>query len=165
MSYTEACLRCTTPKPSETKKSASCAYSLANASRSASSLEFSRPSKRTFSSSKTCPDSRAAACFLASSPTVSFARTTSCPSSSPSRLATGARENSGFTCPFGRPRCAITTTFALASTRALRVGNAARIRPSSVILPSCNGTLKSERTRTLRPVKSPKDSISLRAII
>ena len=48
----EACLRCTTPKPSETKASASAASWSANAPRSASSLLVSPALNRTFSSTR-----------------------------------------------------------------------------------------------------------------
>ena len=48
------------------------------------------------------------------------------------------------------------TTLAPASVRVLRVGSAARIRPSSVMMPSLSGTLKSERTRTRLPRRSPR---------
>ncbi len=60
--------------------------------------------------------------------------------------------------PFGRPRCAATTTRAPASASSRMVGTLARIRPSSVIawrVPS-SGTLRSERTRTRLPPTSPR---------
>ena len=50
-------------------------------------------SKRVFSSSRIWPGWRDAALARASGPTTSAAIRTSCPSSSPSRLATGARDS------------------------------------------------------------------------
>ena len=52
-SYTEACLRCTTPKPSETNASARLASCPANDARTSSSLLVSPALKRTFSSTAT----------------------------------------------------------------------------------------------------------------
>ena len=53
--------------------------------------------------------------------------------------------------PSGRPRWATTTTRAPASASFLIVGTLARMRPSSVIVPSSRGTFRSERTRTRLP--------------
>ena len=77
----------------------------------------------------------------------------SSPSSSPSRAATGARENCGSGAPLGRPRWAATITRAPASRSACSVGRLARIRPSSVISPVLlsSGTFRSARRSTRRP--------------
>ena len=154
-SYTLACLRCTTPKPSLTKASASAASWSAKAPRSASSLLVSPGLNRTFSSSATSPSPRAATVCCALSPTVSVANATGVPSSSPSRSATGFSEYLSSGAPFGRPRCAVTTTRAPASASSLIVGTLARIRPSSVIRAPSSGTLRSERTRTRLPRTLP----------
>src|SRR5699024_1933749 len=116
-------------------------------------------SKRMFSSSSTCPSARSAAAALAPAPMVSGARVTGAPSSSPRRSATGAREKAGSTVPFGRPRWAVTITFAPASVSRFSVGSAARMRPSSVMVVPSRGTLKSERTRTRLPRRSPRSSM------
>ena len=91
------------------------------------------------------------------SPTVSVAKATSWPSSSPSRAATGAQRvrrvrARPWAGPGGRPR----RPGRPASASSRIVGTLARIRPSSVIrsLPS-SGTLRSERTRTRLPWRSP----------
>lgn len=91
----------------------------------------------------------AAALAFASSPTTSLAIATGLPSSSLRRAATGARENSGFTSPFGRPRWEQRMTAALWSSRYLMVGRAATMRLSEVMTPSFSGTLKSQRTEYL----------------
>src|SRR6478609_6070312 len=159
MSTTEACTRCTTPKPSETNAPPAptrAASSSASAPRSVASLDISRGSKRTFSSNATAPSNRPATAARAESPTMSVAAATGVPSSSPSRAATGASEYSESGAPFGRPRWAVTTTRAPAPVNARRVGREARIRPSSVIRLSpedlaSSGTLRSVRTSTVRP--------------
>src|SRR5699024_10478875 len=92
------------------------------------------------------------------SPTVSAAKATSAPSSSPRRAATGAREYRGSGSPFGRPRGAHTTTRAPTSTSRVIVGSEARIRPSSVMVSPSRGTLRSERTRTRLPRRSPRSA-------
>src|SRR5665647_668560 len=155
-SYTLACLRCTTPNPSLTKTSAREASSSANAPRTASSLDVSPTLKRRFSNRATCPSASPATTDRADSPTVSVAKATGAPSSSWSRLATGAREYLASGAPLGRPRWAHTTTRAPASLRALMVGNEARTRPSSVMVVSAScGTFRSQRTRTRFPRRSP----------
>ena len=90
-SYTLACLRCTTPKPSETKTSASAASSSAKAPRTASSLLVSPGLKRRFSSSATSPSASAPTTSCAEAPTVSVAKRTSRPSSSPRRAGDGTQ--------------------------------------------------------------------------
>src|ERR1700738_3996307 len=96
MSYTEACFRCTTPKPSETNapssptNSASCR---ARANLSASSLLVSRGSNLTFSRSRTSPSVRPSALASASGPTTSPANCTCLPSSSPSAAAEMGDDN------------------------------------------------------------------------
>ena len=58
-------------------------------------------------------------------------------------------------CPsVGRPRCDISMTAAPASSAALIVGNAARMRASLVTLPSATGTFRSSRMRTRLPARS-----------
>ena len=150
-SYTLACLRWTTPKPSETKASARSASWRANAARSPSSLLVSPALKRTFSSRATWPSSRVATVSWADSPTVSRANATGVPSSSPRRAATGAREYRSSGAPFGRPRWAVTTTRAPASASRRMVGTLARMRPSSVMRDPSSGTLRSDRTSTRLP--------------
>ena len=111
-------------------------------------------SKRTFSSRSSSPGFSAAALAFASPPTTSLAIATGLPSSSLRRAATGARENSGFTSPFGRPRWEQRMTAALWSSRYLMVGRAATMRLSEVMTPSLSGTLKSQRTSTFLPFTS-----------
>ena len=79
---------------------------------------FSSPgSKRRFSKSMIWPGFRAAALALASSPTTSAAKITWRPSSSLSRLATGARVRAGLTSPLGLPRWEQAITAAPLSSR------------------------------------------------
>src|SRR4051794_23972896 len=158
-SYTLACLRCTTPNPSETKASASWASWSAKAPRWSSSLLVSPGLKRTFSRTATSPSSRASTVSWADGPTVSSANATSRPNSSPRRSATGRRVYRSSGSPFGRPRWATTTTRAPASASSLMVGTLARTRPSSVIRVPSSGTFRSERTRTRLPRTSPKESM------
>ena len=157
-SYTLACLRCTTPKPSETKTSASAAYLSASAPRSASSLDSSPGSYRTFSSMATRPSSSAPTTASADSPTTSAASVTGAPSSSDSLVATGLSEYFGLTWPFGRPRWAMTMILAPASRSWSRVGSEARIRPSSVIVSPSSGTFRSQRISTRLPRRSPRSA-------
>jgi len=56
--------------------------------------------------------------------------------------------------PLGRSKWLIRITLALPSRSALMVGKAARRRVSSLISPSCIGTLKSTRTRARLPLRS-----------
>src|SRR5690606_5096472 len=49
--------------------------------------------------------------------------------------------------------------------RALRVGNEARTRPSSVMTPSFRGTFRSQRTMTRLPSSEPSDSRVRRVMI
>ena len=88
-------------------------------------------------------------------PTMSVANSTGRSSTSASRSATGASENSSAGLPFGRPRCAHTTTRAPRSARSAIVGALARIRPSSVIRWPSSGTLRSDRTSTFFPGRDP----------
>ena len=74
----------------------------------------------------------------------------------PQRAASGARLCAGTTLPFGRPRWAMRMTLAPSSRRVLMVGRAALIRPSSVMVVPSSGTLKSARTRTRLPLRSPR---------
>ena len=112
--------------------------------------------KRTFSSSTTSPSFIAATLARHPRRRCPLASGTSTPSSSPRRLATGARDSSGTTLPFGRPRWAIRMTLAPSSRSAVIVGSAALIRPSSVIVVPSSGTLKSARIRTRLPLRSPR---------
>ena len=151
-------MRWTTPKPSETKASPRAASSLAKARRSASSFEVSPGWKRRFSRTATRPSSSPATTSWAEGPTVSVAKATSWPSSSPSRPTTGRREYFSSGAPLGRPRWEITATRAPASTSRVRVGSAARMRPSSVIVVPSSGTFRSARTSTRLPRSSPSES-------
>src|SRR3954452_16584958 len=159
-SYTLACLRCTTPNPSLTNPSPRAASSSAKAPRSASSLLVSPGLNRTFSSRATSPSPSEETVDCADSPTVSVAKCTSVPRSSPRRSATGRSEYLSSGAPLGRPRCAITTTRAPASERVRMVGTLARIRPSSVMVLPSRGTFRSERTRIRLPATSPSESNS-----
>src|SRR6476660_323310 len=161
-SKTDACLRCTTPKPSETKTSASEASAWANSARSSSVWAVSPGLNRRFSSRTTSPGPAAATVDWADSPTVSVAKATSRPSSSPSRFATGASEYLSSGAPLGRPRWAQTTTVAPASARASIAGTDALMRPSSVIVWPSSGTLRSARTSTRLPRRSPSARRSAR---
>ena len=73
--------------------------------------------------------------------------------------ATGLSEYLSSGAPFGRPRWAVTTTRAPAASSAWSVGRAARTRPSSVMVVPSSGTLKSERTSTRLPRRSPRSSM------
>ena len=116
---------------------------------SLSSLLVSADSYRIFSRSAISPDLRLVTCFREF--VISSKKLISRPKSSESRLATGDRESSGFRSPFGRPRCATMTNVQFFSNRYLMVGSEALILPSSVITPSFNGTLRSQRNKTRLP--------------
>ena len=122
------------------------ASSVASSTRSDSSLLVSEARKRIFSSIKIWPGLS----DLAFSPTpeISGENKTSCFSNSPNFLAMGARDNSGFTIPFGLPKCAITTIEQLAASNFFIVDNDAIMRPGSPITPSLMGTFKSQRKIT-----------------
>jgi hypothetical protein len=76
--------------------------------------------------------------------------------SSASLARTGSIEYFGSGAPLGRPRWLAVTTVAPRSVNHSIVGSAARIRKSSVIRPSSSsGTLKSVRTNTRLPLRSP----------
>ena len=96
------------------------------------------------------PSFIASTAALAFGPTTSLsaANFTSCPNNSESLTATGAKDNSGFGSPFGFPKWEQRITFPPSATNFLIVGSAATKRFSSVIFPSFNGTLKSQRQRT-----------------
>ena len=81
-----------------------------------------------------------AAFALAPTTSGSAANFTSCPRSSESRTATGARDNSGTGCPLGFPRCEQRMIFPPSAISFLIVGSAATRRFSSVIFPSMKGT-------------------------
>jgi len=123
---------------------------LANECRSASSLLVSPGLKRTFSSA--AADRRAARWpATGRSHRSCRARTRRAGPSAGQRSATGRSEYSGSGAPLGRPRCAATITRAPWSSSLVSTGSEARMRPSSVTLPSLIGTLRSERTRIRRP--------------
>ena len=117
-----------------------------------SSLFFFSPLlTRQFSSSTSWPG-------CTSTPSTQLATTgTSRPSSSPRRLATGARESSGLKSPsVGRPRWLVTMTAAPASSAIWMQGTLARMRVSSVMLPASScGTLRSARMKTRLPAAKP----------
>src|SRR4051794_19472542 len=94
------------------------------------------------------------------SPTVSSAKSTGRPSSWARRSATGRSEYCGSGAPLGRPRCAVTMTWAPWSSSRVSTGSVARMRPSSVTFPSLIGTLRSDRTRTRRPLTPVRSSSS-----
>src|SRR5437867_363301 len=82
-------------------------------------------------------------------------------SSWPSRWPTGRRRSPSWTFPSGRPRWLARTTRAPSFRRVTIVGSAARMRESSVTLPSASGTLKSTRTKTRFPAASKSRMVSL----
>ncbi|CAB4958190.1 unannotated protein [freshwater metagenome] len=138
------------------KQSAYDASSRARSNRSESSLLVSAASNLIFSRSRTSPALRVATAVPA--PRIAEENPISCPRSSPSRFATGAKESSGLRSPFGRPRCAIITTEAPWLMRYWIVGRDARIRPSSAITPSLIGTLRSQRSKARLPLTSNPSS-------
>src|SRR5690606_9640565 len=91
----------------------------------------------------------------------SSALRTGTPSNSDNRRATGSMRKDSTTWPLGRPRWLTRITRAPARRRCSMVGMAARMRLSSVISPSFNGTLKSTRTRTRLPFTSRSATPSL----
>ena len=138
--WVEAWARWAAPNASFTNTSPSAAYRLA----SSGSSSVSPSKKRTFSTITTSPAGRASA-------SGSSASATSTSSSSPRRSATGFSDSSGSR-PFGRPRWASSTSRSAPFSRSSRrVGSAAWMRASSVMAPSCSGTLKSTRTTTALP--------------
>ena len=72
----------------------------------------------------------------------------------PGARAPAPARRPGSGAPFGRPRCEQRITRAPRSRSAAIVGSAARMRVSSLIAPSCSGTLKSTRQSTRRPATS-----------
>src|SRR3990170_849851 len=95
------------------------------------------------------------------SPRASPVTGTFLPMSCVRRSATGRSRSPSWTLPPGRPRWLARMTFAPWLRRCLIVGMAARIRESSVILPSSRGTLKSTRTKTRFPATSTSRIVSL----
>src|SRR5947207_5792801 len=91
------------------------------------------------------------------SPVTGTFRRRSCDRRSP----TGRSRNPSWTLPSGRPRWLARTTRAPSARRLVIVGRAARIRESSVTLPSASGTLKSTRTKTRLPAASKSRMVSL----
>ena len=101
---------------------------------------------------------------VASGPMTSLAITTSFPSSSLSRFATGARLSSDFHFPLGFPMWEQAITAAWLSSRYWMVGRAAWIRLSSVIVPLPSlamGTLKSQRSNTFFPAAGTSVTVCL----
>ena len=158
----EACLRCTTPKPSATNTSASAASWSANAPRSASSLLVSpgveaevlqqrRPRRRPGPST---------AAWRRVADRVGGEGDRRAEQLAEARGDRGQASTSGPGAPLGRPRWAQTTTRAPASAQRLDASAAtARIRPSSVIVPSpSSGTFRSARTSTRLPAGHPAAS-------
>jgi hypothetical protein len=85
-------------------------------------------------------------------PVTAFESLTGWPTSSSSRLATGAIEYFGLRCPFGRPRWLARMIFAPCSRSQEIVGSADVMRVSSVIVSPSSGTLKSTRTKIRFPL-------------
>ena len=86
---------------------------------------------------------------------MSSASLTSFPNSLDNSFATGASENSFFTCPFGLPKCEHSITLHSLSNKYFIVGNAPTILLLSVMLKfSSSGTLKSHLTSTFFPLTS-----------
>jgi hypothetical protein len=81
---------------------------------------------------------------LALFPIISFASFTSLPNNLDNSFATGSKEKSLFTCPFGLPKCEQRITLQSLSNKYFIVGRAPTILLLSVIfLFSSKGTLKS----------------------
>ena len=146
-----ACALCAVPNASFTYISAKLASSLENSGSFSSSLL----SNLTFSNSIASPSFILFTNSFALSPIISPANFTSFPNNLDSSFATGAKENSGFTCPFGLPKCEHKITLALLSNKYFIVSNAPTILLLSVIFrfSSC-GTLKSHLTSTFFPFTS-----------
>ena len=144
----EAWARCAAPKASLTNTSPRTDSLRANPG----SFASSRLLNRRFSSKATPPGSRESITFSGTLPAGPRASTTSIPSSSDSRLRTGASRNISSTSPPGRPKWEHSITRAPRSRRYAMVGKTARIRESSDIrvVPGDIGTLKSTRTSTRR---------------
>src|SRR5262245_19956200 len=77
------------------------------------------------------------------------------------RWPTGRSRRPSWTLPSGRPRWLARMTLAPSLRSVTIVGRAARIRESSVTLPSASGTLKSTRTKTRLPAASKSRMVSL----
>ena len=158
----EQCALCAVPKASFTNTSAIDARSLENSS----PFFVSSALKRVFSRRITSPSFIASTAALALSPTTvsSAANLTSCPRSSESLLATGAKEKA-LSGPFGLPRCEQRITLPPSAINFLIVGRAATRRVSSVILSPSNGTLKSHLHNTLLPLTLMSSTDFLLSII
>ena len=107
-----------------------------------------------FSNKRTSPAFRLCAADRTSPPSKAPGKETGLPSNSLKRFATGAKESSDLTSPLGRPRWAAITTLAPAEIKYSIVGSDALIRPSSVMTPFFNGTLRSQRRKTRFPTSS-----------
>ena len=107
-----------------------------------------------FSSKSTSPALSDSAAVVTAGPVTSPVNLTSRPSSSDKRCATGANESSGFASPFGRPKWAAITSAAPFSSNNSIVGSEALMRPSSLMIPSFKGTLRSQRRKTRFPARS-----------
>ena len=158
----EACALCAAPNASFTYTSAIDANFFANSG----SLSVSSLWNLTFSRSIISPSFKFAALFVASSPITSLAIITSLFSNLDNSFATGANENSGFTSPFGLPRCDANIILQFCSSKYFIVGNAATILVLSVMFCSLSiGTLKSHLTNTFFPFKSISFTVFLFIII
>ena len=106
----------------------------------------------------------AATASATTSPAEAGTKVTSKPPSSARRSATGFRLNAGSS-PLGRPRWLQTAAIAPVERIRSIVGSAIRIRKSSPTVPSSNGTLRSDRTRTLDPSRSRSSSVNTSATV
>src|SRR5262245_33118647 len=157
MPTVEACARWAVPNASLTYTSAYAASALANSGSLASSSAW----KRRFSSSRSSPGRIRLTASSVPTPSASPVTGTLRRMSCVRRAPTGRRRSPSWTLPLGRPRWLARTTWAPWSTSALMVGIEARMRESSVTWPSCNGTLKSTRTKTRLPATSASRMVCL----
>ena len=127
----------------------------ANSLLSVSSFFSSLGSNLTFSRRTISPSFILLVSSFALGPVTSWASFTSFPSCADNSFATGAKENSFFTSPFGLPKCEHNISFALCSNKYLIVGSAATILVLSVMFKfSSSGTLKSHLSNTFFPFTS-----------
>ena len=115
---------------------------------------------------KLSPSFKFAALDVASSPITSFAIITSLSNNLDNSFATGFNENSGFTSPFGLPKCDVNIILQFCSSKYFIVGSAATILVLSVIFCSLSiNTLKSHLTNTFFPFKSMSFTVFLFLLI
>ena len=123
--------------------------------RASSGSFFSSPRwKRVFSRMPIDPGIIVVTARSACGPWQSSMKRTGRPVSSANGRTSRDRLMSGRFCPLGRPKCDSSSTIAPRSLSSAIVGTAARSLVSSLIAPSCIGTLKSTRTSTRLPVRS-----------